>query len=400
MADALPGAVAPIPAAVRASHPTTTTPQGAAELPPLISERATRMLALVDMARALPLGDTPVPDDDESTDRDDKLSALLHCLTGELQALYLAARGASGEEETVLVSTAAGEEETVLVSTAAGEEETVLVSAATGEEETVLVSAATGEETVLVSAAAGEETVLVFAATGEETVLVSAAAGEEETVLVSTAAGEEETVLVPAAAAGDPVPSLAEEVSRMIGAAVGRAEPGDADIVIELVEALRHLSPTWAGAPKAVDPAAAVESLRTVTARERGVSAERLKLIDTATAALLALEVADVAGVPIVEPGNRGERAAVAPDADRVGCPQRPAAAPTAVHQSAPDAVELTQRVGELACLVATAADLAADADRAGDMGGLWRLRCLLGAMRPQADSLHEMAALAEGGAA
>ncbi|HOB93668.1 MAG TPA: hypothetical protein PKL46_06345, partial [Aquabacterium sp.] len=302
--------------------------------------------------------------------------------------------------ETVLVSTAAGEEETVLVSTAAGEEETVLVSAATGEEETVLVSAATGEETVLVSAAAGEETVLVFAATGEETVLVSAAAGEEETVLVSTAAGEEETVLVPAAAAGDPVPSLAEEVSRMIGAAVGRAEPGDADIVIELVEALRHLSPTWAGAPKAVDPAAAVESLRTVTARERGVSAERLKLIDTATAALLALEVADVAGVPIVEPGNRGERAAVAPDADRVGCPQRPAAAPTAVHQSAPDAVELTQRVGELACLVATAADLAADADRAGDMGGLWRLRCLLGAMRPQADSLHEMAALAEGGAA
>ncbi|HQC94586.1 MAG TPA: hypothetical protein PK306_02620, partial [Aquabacterium sp.] len=222
----------------------------------------------------------------------------------------------------------------------------------------------------------------------------------EETVLVSTAAGEEETVLVPAAAAGDPVPSLAEEVSRMIGAAVGRAEPGDADIVIELVEALRHLSPTWAGAPKAVDPAAAVESLRTVTARERGVSAERLKLIDTATAALLALEVADVAGVPIVEPGNRGERAAVAPDADRVGCPQRPAAAPTAVHQSAPDAVELTQRVGELACLVATAADLAADADRAGDMGGLWRLRCLLGAMRPQADSLHEMAALAEGGAA
>lgn len=300
MADALPGAVAPIPAAVRAAVSPTTT-QHAAELPaPMVLHRVNRMLALVDLARALPEGDTPFPADGATTDRDQQLAALLHCLSSELQALHLVASSEVDSGPAV------------------------------------------------------------------------------------------QAVAVPAAAAGDPVPSLADEVCRLIGAAVGQADPGDADIVIELVEALRHLSLTWAGAPNAVDPAAAVEILRTVTARERGVSAERLKLIDTASAALLLLEVAGVAGVPI------------APDADRVGCPQRPApsAALTAVHQSAPDAVELTQRVGELACLVAMAADLAADADGAGDMGGLWRLRCLLGAMRPQADSLHEMAALAEGGAA
>lgn len=100
MADAPRGAFAPVPAAVRAAHP-TTTPPAAAKLPPLVSELTTRLLALVDMARALPLGDTPLPEDDESTDRDDKMAALLHCMASELQALYLAARGDAGQGQAV-----------------------------------------------------------------------------------------------------------------------------------------------------------------------------------------------------------------------------------------------------------------------------------------------------------
>jgi hypothetical protein len=76
------------------------------------------------------------------------------------------------------------------------------------------------------------------------------------------------------------------------------------------------------------------------------------------------------------------------------------AARHTTHDQAALPAAELTQRAGELACLVAMACDMAARADDAGDLGSLWGLRCLLGAMRPQADSLHDLAARVEGGAA
>lgn len=88
MADALPGAVAPIPAAVRAADLTQQ-----ATCAPDLRERMTRLLALADMARAQPLGEPDFPPGGDSTDSADKLAALLHCLTAELQSLHSVACG-------------------------------------------------------------------------------------------------------------------------------------------------------------------------------------------------------------------------------------------------------------------------------------------------------------------
>lgn len=88
MADAPRGAVAPIPAAVRAALP-ITTPQAPAELlADRVLDRVNRLLALCDMARAQPLGDPDLPTGGDSTDSTDRLAALLHCLNVELCDLH------------------------------------------------------------------------------------------------------------------------------------------------------------------------------------------------------------------------------------------------------------------------------------------------------------------------
>lgn len=51
---------------------------------------------------------------------------------------------------------------------------------------------------------------------------------------------------------------------------------------------------------------------------------------------------------------------------------------------------DLTQQAGELSHLVHMAAELARKADGAADMGALWSLRCLLGAMVCASDKLHD----------
>ncbi len=68
-------------------------PPKLADLQKVLPQRITRMLALVDLARALPPGDCGLAPADHSTDRDDKLSALLHCLTAELEALHMEVSG-------------------------------------------------------------------------------------------------------------------------------------------------------------------------------------------------------------------------------------------------------------------------------------------------------------------
>ena len=88
MADALRGAAAPIPAAVRAAVPQTEI-ERASSYGVRTLAHVTRMLALVEMASALPAGDTPPPDDGDNTDRDEKLAALLHCLRVELETLHV-----------------------------------------------------------------------------------------------------------------------------------------------------------------------------------------------------------------------------------------------------------------------------------------------------------------------
>lgn len=88
MADALRGAAAPIPAAVRAAVPQTEI-ERASSYGARTLAHVTRMLAVIEMASALPAGDTPLPDAGDSTDRDDKLAALLHCLRVELEALHV-----------------------------------------------------------------------------------------------------------------------------------------------------------------------------------------------------------------------------------------------------------------------------------------------------------------------
>lgn len=77
--------------------PIATNHRVPAELQRSVLQRANRMLALVDMAQALPQGDTPFPADGDSTDRDDQLSALLHSLNSELQALHSMAAPEAGQ---------------------------------------------------------------------------------------------------------------------------------------------------------------------------------------------------------------------------------------------------------------------------------------------------------------
>lgn len=62
----------------------------------------------------------------------------------------------------------------------------------------------------------------------------------------------------------------------------------------------------------------------------------------------------------------------------------------------------LTEQAGELACLVALAADLAAKAHNKGDEGAAWQVSALLRAMTLQANALHDLAGElgATGGAA
>lgn len=50
--------------------------------------RTIRMLALVDLANALPKGEPDLPAKGESTDREDKLEALLHSLQFDLEAQH------------------------------------------------------------------------------------------------------------------------------------------------------------------------------------------------------------------------------------------------------------------------------------------------------------------------
>lgn len=88
MADKRTGAAAPIPAAVRAAVPQTEVERASSYGKSPLA-RVMRMLALVEMASALPAGDTPLPDDGDNTDRDDKLAALLHCLRAELETLHV-----------------------------------------------------------------------------------------------------------------------------------------------------------------------------------------------------------------------------------------------------------------------------------------------------------------------
>lgn len=88
MADTRSGAAAPIPAAVRAAVPQTKIERASSYGARMLAH-VTRMLALVEMASALPAGDTPLPDDGDNTDRDDKLAALLHCLRVELETLHV-----------------------------------------------------------------------------------------------------------------------------------------------------------------------------------------------------------------------------------------------------------------------------------------------------------------------
>lgn len=66
-----------------------------------LRKRATRMLALVDLARALPGGDTPFPAVGAATDRDEQLSILLQCLQSELEALHLV--GSAGADAPMAV---------------------------------------------------------------------------------------------------------------------------------------------------------------------------------------------------------------------------------------------------------------------------------------------------------
>lgn len=51
--------------------------------------------------------------------------------------------------------------------------------------------------------------------------------------------------------------------------------------------------------------------------------------------------------------------------------------------------------IGELACLLSMAADLADRANNYGDMGAVWRLAALLRAAKARADELHDGAASA-----
>lgn len=52
----------------------------------------------------------------------------------------------------------------------------------------------------------------------------------------------------------------------------------------------------------------------------------------------------------------------------------------------------LTEQAGELACLVALAADLAAKAHNEGAAGAAWQVSALLRAVKLQADALHDLA--------
>lgn len=54
----------------------------------MVWTRVNRMLALVDIANAIPKDDVYPPGPGESSDSCEKLSAVLHCLSGELQALH------------------------------------------------------------------------------------------------------------------------------------------------------------------------------------------------------------------------------------------------------------------------------------------------------------------------
>lgn len=92
MADALHGAAAPIPAAVRAAVPQTEIERASSYGNSPLA-RVMRLLALVEMAKDLPAGEPDFPGDGNSTDRDDRLAALLHCLQAELEAMHAEVTG-------------------------------------------------------------------------------------------------------------------------------------------------------------------------------------------------------------------------------------------------------------------------------------------------------------------